>query len=191
MYHCQQEMIYVSGFLTCTQCGLSDMNQQQFIFGSHRVYHNKYYPYKRSKYFRSKLYLITGKKQCWNAERYQLALDTIRKYPFSNIKELHKILTQHNLGKLRKYVYNLFADVKGRRIIKINSFQSNQMLLQYKQFDRWYRTNIKRRNGINYNTMIYCLCKRNKIDNYQEIVLPNNSRNSIKVIEKFFNNLTN
>ena len=191
MYHCQQEMIYVSGYLTCTQCGLVNMDQVQFLFGSPQVYHSKYYPYKRSKYFRSKLYLITGKKQCWNTERYQTALNIVKEYSFSTISELHSILTKHNLVKMRKYIYNLFADIKGKRVIKISQYQQDRILFEYKKFDHWYRTHVRRRNGINYNSVIYYLCKRNNVNNYHEILLPRNSRITLKVIENYFNNLTN
>lgn len=199
---CECNLIIVSGFPTCIKCGVVQLDKVVLIPSyAHQSRNNEsfkkgsyyYIPYNRKFHWNSMLNLIMGRKQLTNATKWNEIVNDIKpsKDNFSTIQELRLIMKARGFSRYYKYIYNLWFDVKGYRIIDIKNIQ-DKLNNQFCQFQLWYRKKYKKRNLTNYNLLLKYLLKKNNVKNYEHILTPKKTSfmKSLCILKDFHNTLS-
>jgi len=156
----------------CPECGTMDFDKPIHV-------DHEYTPppclYKRRIYCLDKLKMMAGFKQS-GSKSYKPMIEILKERDFDNIKQLKKIMKELKYHTFYKFIYSIWFDIKGTRLIELTYTQldkiSNDFVdleYKFKQSDKHKRSNM-----LNYNSVIYYLLKKNKIKGYKHILLPYN-----------------
>ena len=190
---CGDEYVSViNGYNTCINCGrVSDVvlitdNSDNNMSYIQRV------PYKRITYFKHKINLLTG--------QYDYIPNAKLLFLISNIKNSKKrlslsrirfLLKKNNLSKYYKYIYSIYKDIYDEPLINIPNSVISEMIYRFIDIERYFKKNIKRKNMLSYNIILFCILKQNNIKNSDKILLPYNATKIKKILKRVIDSLNN
>ena len=175
---CQHDNQIIDGTYTCINCGIVSGYVFSDIYAPPKMYHI----YHRINYFREKLRLLTGQKQSTSV-KYQNMLNHLKTIKFDSVFELRKLLKLHNYNNFYKYIYNIYFDIKGTRLIKLTNSQTDLMVTKFLPIEREFKKIYKNKsNLLSYNIILYCLLKHYGHSCHQYVVLPKNSTKLTKKV---------
>ena len=177
-YECQEcrgELIFSNFFLTCIECGLTDLDECEMVyFEDYDAFIRKRSFYKRKLYAIEKLYMMTCRKPCKKAN-YDNCIKILAKKKFETIFELKKIMKDLKMNKLYPYIYLAFFDIKKVKLIYLSENQIDTITTEFVKTEMQFkRCVIKRKNMLSYYALIYLTMKQLGYDGYEHIILPNN-----------------
>jgi hypothetical protein len=83
----------------------------------------------------------------------------------------------HGYGKFYKYIYNIFYEIKGHRLININKIDIFKISLAFTQVEKEFLKKYPNKaNMLSYNVVIYCILKFFKYKCAEHIILPINKK---------------
>jgi ribosomal protein L37AE/L43A len=178
---CDKDMIIENDMWLCMHCGdmmngcISIENPGE-TYAEDTLNRRKKSIYSRRMYFVEKMNLICGYKRN-NSDTYQNVVDEVSSYRFDTIAELRHILKKKIKGgyKFYKHAHNIYADIKGVRLIELTQQQIQQLSQKFVVMDISFRgdkDNHKRKNMFSYQTIIYNLLKQENIPGYDSLFLP-------------------
>lgn len=173
---------------TCSQCGVMDIHSQRFQTSYAYVRHSKltkFVPYKRIIYFKQKLKLMTGQKQCLHTN-YNSVIETLRNEQFENIGELKKVMKRLNLSKFYKYAYSIFYEIKRIKICKLTFMDVDTIANDFHLFNLFYKKKYKNKYMFSYNEIIYLLLTKRGYDT-SYIVRPKRLKMIHNIFSEFIN----
>lgn len=172
---CDMQMTLIANsFYSCVGCGACG-ELQHFVADVN--YASKVSLYKRRIYCQEKLRLLNGDKLS-KSPIYNTIIKRLkkRKKPFKNVIQIKQKLKQLGYKKFYKYVYNIYFDLTGIRLIPLTSQQIDLIANQFVALEYNFKQDEthNRKNLFNYNSVISFLLKRNKIKGSKHILLPLN-----------------
>ena len=174
---CDGELQYVNHFLTCVDCGLTDLDKCQSIaMESSDEYIPKRSLYRRKLYALDKLRMLNAQKTC-KKPIYKTAIDKLRTSEFSTIHELKKLMKEHKYNKLYPYIYLIYHEIKQVKLIDLDWRQIDRIADEFVKMEIKFKTSektSKRKNMLSYNVMIYMIMKDLNYKGYDHILLPQN-----------------
>ena len=172
---CHGELIFINFFLTCTNCGLTDLDKCERVYlDDSETFIRKRSFYKRKLYAIEKLYMMTCRKPCKKAN-YDNCIKILAKKKFETIFELKKIMKDLKMNKLYPYIYLAFFDIKKVKLIYLSENQIDTITTEFVKTEMQFkRCVIKRKNMLSYYALIYLTMKQLGYDGYEHIILPNN-----------------
>lgn len=174
--------------MACIECGLCEL--EAFEEKSYMEY-GEYQPrrtlYKRRLYCTNKLQLMACYKIC-RMKGYRDMITFLKDETFDDLIELKRLLKKHKYNKFLKYIYNIWFDIKGEKLISLTeqdiSTISHQFVLLEIKFKNAGKEKHNRKNMICYNSLISILMKNVGNPGYEHVLLPNNHDHLIKVVNK-------
>jgi len=180
---CKGDFINYKNMKLCKICGSADESGYVLEKLEDDEYIKKKYFYKRRIYFIDRLKYIAEIKRTNKKELINFT-NSINKDEVNNIKDLYKILKKKKLSKYYKDLYNVYFDLKQIRLIKFNHDQITELSEEFVKIDIKYKScENNKKNMLSYNSIIYYLLKKHKIDGYEHILIPSNHKaNMLKII---------
>src|SRR2546423_6268063 len=118
-FDCRHSCIPIDGYYTCKECGCVDTTRNVFIERCPSFYRKYIHVYKRRSYFIERIHLMIGRKQSSSPE-YIRMLNYFKEHKFKSIHELRRLVKKNKFGKMLKYVYTLYYDLMGKRLINLS-----------------------------------------------------------------------
>lgn len=169
---CNVEKVYNNCFTVCPECGVADLDEL--------VYEDmQWVPppalYKRRLYCQEKLKLYAGHKMC-KSPHYRKIVKRLKSYDVDCIIELKQYLKEWKLKRFYKYIYNLYFDVTGLRLINLTSQDIDFLSRKFIELETRFKMTVenKRKNMYNYNSCLFLLMKHYGYGGYEHILLPLN-----------------
>jgi hypothetical protein len=180
---CEGDFINYKNMKLCKICGSADEDSYVLEKLEEGQYIKKKYFYKRRIYFIDRLKYMTGIKRTNKKDLIEFT-NSINKNDVNNIQDLYKLLKKKKLSKYYKDIYNIYFDVKKIRLINFNYKQISKLSKEFVEIDIKYKSyNNSKKNMLAYNSIIYYLLKKYKIDGYEHILTPSNHKeNMLKII---------
>lgn len=182
--NCDVSKLDFDGGLVCPNCGLYD--EHDFVyFHDDDQYHKKKTIYKRRQYFEDKLSTFACLKQS-RSPKYRSVVNMLKQVEFETIQELKDILKKNKLHKFYVHIFNIFYDIKGIKLIDIDSRDIKKLSSKFVELESKFRNDDdkKRTNCHNYNAVLYFLLKSEGYDCYQHIILPKD----FSIVQELFEN---
>jgi hypothetical protein len=172
---CRGELIFSNFFLTCIECGLTDLDECEMVyFDDYDAFIRKRSFYKRKLYAIEKLYMMTCRKPCKKAN-YDASIKILAKKKFETIFELKKHMKDLKMNKLYPYIYLAFFDIKKVKLIYLSENQIDKITTEFVKTESQFKScKIKRKNMLSYYALIYLTMKHLGYAGYEHIILPNN-----------------
>ena len=170
-------------FYYCESCGTIDFDKPVYV-------DHEWVPpaitYKRRLYCMDKLNLMSGKKQS-RSKIYQPMIKELKQHDFKNLKELKHVMKKLKYHKYYKFIYSIWFDIKGTKLITLTHNQIELISRQFVELEIKFKQSDKhsRKNMLNYNSLMYILLKKNKIKGYKSILLPYNHIVIVKTLNGF------
>lgn len=203
---CHASIINVNGTPTCSYCGICDLYKRQTIevmgimnpelaneTQERKTFTKKIYvPYNRKPYFKRLFELLAGHVQSPQTKQYKKMIQLLsnNNNTFQNMRQLRELLRKNGHQKYYQYIYNIWYEIKGERIIHITNEQFHKIMEKFRIFQNWYKKTIKTRNMINYSVLLQELLLHNKIKNAHLLYLPKKTEPSRSIIKPYFSKLT-
>ena len=130
--------------------------------------------YQRRSYFIERMNLIAGYKQS-RSPQYRSIVAKCGRYRFRTIRGLRRLMKRLGFNKFYKYIYNIFFDIKKRRLITLSQQQVATLADDFVTMESFFKQNKEkhgRNNIFSYSVMIYMILKRHKIKGYRHMLLP-------------------
>ena len=180
---CKVDKVILNCFKVCTQCGVMDIEDPSYEV---IPWTPTIALYKRRLYCQEKLKLYTGHKLCRSAQ-YRKIVKDLKTYDILNIIELKQYLKEWKQKRFYKYIYNLYFDVTGIRLIKLSSQDIDFLSRKFVEIEGKFKGSElhKRKNFFNYNSCIFLLMKKYKYKGYKNIILPLNHLHIAKVLRAY------
>ena len=174
---CDGELQYVNHFLTCVDCGLTDLDKCQSIaMESSDEYIPKRSLYRRKLYALDKLRMLNAQKTC-KKPIYKQAISKLRNLEFTTIHDLNKLMKTYKYNKLYPYIYLIYHEIKQVKLIDLDWRQIDIIADEFVKMEIKFKTSektSKRKNMLSYNVMIYMIMKDLNYKGYDHILLPQN-----------------
>lgn len=172
------------GMRVCVLCGVVDSYDvvEEFV-------HGEYVPttrsiYKRRLYCMEKIRSLCGHKiPCSKA--YGQVKRKLSKLSFDTIVELKQILKDMGKTTLYKYLYGIWFDLKGEKLIELTPHQQDILSLEFVELDGKFKEQQdqhKRSNIMSYASVLYFLMKKHNYKGYDHIILPYNNVRIMRLI---------
>ena len=176
---CDGELKYINFFLTCTGCGLTDLDKCESVaMESIDEYIPKRSLYRRKLYAMDKLRMLNAQKTC-KKPAYKKAIKQLRKLEFNTVDELKELMKEHGFNKLYPFIYLIYQDIKQVKLIDLSWRQIDKIADEFVKMELQFKSSAKtskRKNMLSYNVMIYMIMKRLRYPGYEHILLPKNNR---------------
>jgi hypothetical protein len=180
-----EKIIVEDGFYCCPECGLMDIDNPVTVKEFSEDYMPKAALYKRRLYAMEKMKLITGHKTC-RSYHYNKIVKELKEYDINTLVELKDYLKQLKLHKYYKYIYNIYFDLTGIRLITLSIQDMDFLSRKFVELESKFKASElhKRSNIFNYNSILYILMKKYKYKGYKNLLLPLNHLKISTVIKK-------
>lgn len=179
---CFHEWIDTEWLMTCHICGQVSDHNHKYIPEA-RYYNINYESvYHKSVYIKEKLDFLN----CNNfvrTESYIIMLNNLKNKHFETIFDLNRLLKSLKLNKFYKYIYQIYHDLTGKKLINLTVSNIHLLINQFKNLEGNMKIESIKSTNIPINIIIYVLMKHNKIHGYEFLILPKN-KNKIKIIER-------
>ena len=182
------EFILVNSYKTCVNCGATDLDSSEYVFEYFEPsrFCKRKSLYKRRQYFVEKLELIACRKRCHKLG-YRKVLDMLKNVEFDSIFTLRKKMKRLKLNKWYPYMYLLYYELTGIKLINISAGQVNTLTKQFLEIEFKYKDNENYKRYISgYNTIICFLLKNNNIEGYEHIILPKKTGQYKDIFDEIF-----
>ena len=180
---CNIDKVVQDCFFVCPDCGEMEID--------HPIYYDTDYAtkvalYKRRLYCMEKLKLYMGHKQC-RSPHYKKIVKDLKDHDVQSLIELKDYLKLWKCKKFYKYIYNLYYDVTGVRLINLTMQDADFLARKFVEVESQFKQSYihKRNNFFNYNSCLYHLMKKYGYKDYKHILLPLNHLKISKVLKKF------
>ncbi len=172
---CNSEMYITDGYFVCHSCGCVDMAKVQYITEYYnrdtaRIVYKQLIFYKRSNYFIHVLKMMTCKEMYTDTKIYKIA-KRLKKSKIKNIEKIKKWLKLKKYNNYIKYIYNIYFFAYDKKLIDLTNTEYQNIISDFKKYDRLYCKKISTRNQLNYNFIIYKLFSKRKYST-TNILLP-------------------
>ncbi len=128
--------------------------------------------YNRRNYFREKLKKYS-KLSNNNSDDYKKIINMLKKKNIKNIHDLKHKMRKLKLNKYRDFLYTIYHDIKGVKLINLNDTDITNLCNQFHNIERNYnKTSKKGKSMLNYDVVLYYLLKKNNFQCYTNIPLP-------------------
>lgn len=190
---CDIEYIAIKGNMLCPNCGIVDVYKivygESYSENSRRISGQPKLPYKRKVYFRQKLRLLGGYKQCMTDD-YENIILKLSSEKFETVHELKRIMQKKKMSKFYIYIYDIYFRVKGVKLLKLSHSDITNMTRQFTDFDRWYKNEYPNKSMMSYDVISLLLLKENKINTSDIIIIPKNYKKSELIFNKYLNKIS-
>jgi len=153
---CNHQWRDVDGMKTCIECGVTNLvnfTSEKYCIPTYKSYHVYY----RSHYFKEKLLLLGGYKQC-TKDGYNDMINDLKKLTIKNINHLRRYMKFNEYSKYYKYIYSIYYEITGKRAIHLTREQIDTLSTKFVQFEKIYKKMFSK--NPNYSVVIICLLKR-------------------------------
>ena len=178
---CDHEWIYNEWHDVCIKCGQTRDLSTQFKDTEQT---KKNPTYKRQKLFKEYLYNIN----CNNLPDPKIFFKIMEKLSgidFKTIFELKRIMKDLKLFSQYKHCYYYYQKIKKIKLINLTVAEMNILIDNFDSISKLFNKNKENRKYLpSMNVVLFICMKRNKIDGYENIILPSNSNSLIAKIEK-------
>lgn len=183
---CKHNYIHIDGHYTCIICGEVDLIRPVFAEKLINFYRGYVHVYHRRSYFIERLNLLIGKKQS-SSPNYIKAIEFFKNHKFKSVFELKRLMKKYRFGKLLKYVYTLYYDLTGNRLINLTENDILRLSNAFLEFEREFKHKYPdHKNILSYDMIIFHLLKKLGY-NYRVIIQPkSHKKNLLKFIEICF-----
>lgn len=160
---CKHDWRNVDGMKTCIECGIVNLfnfTSEKYVPSTYKNYHI----YLRSHYFREKLLLLGGFKQCIK-DGYNDMLKDLRTHNIQSITYLRRVMKQKGYSKFYKYIYNIFYELTGEKVIDLTRERIDFLMNKYIQFEKLYKKMFHK--NPNYSVVMICLLQKYGYNTYR------------------------
>lgn len=182
-----EKIIIDDAFYCCPECGAMDIDNPLMVKECIEDYTPKAALYKRRLYAMEKMKLMTGHKIC-RGKCYNRIVKRLSEYEheIDSLVELKDYMKQLKMHRYYKYIYNIYHDLKGVRLINLSSQDMDFLSRKFVELESKFKiSDLHKRNNIfNYNSILYLLMKKYKYKDYKNLLLPLNHLKIAKVIKK-------
>lgn len=180
---CDTELKQDTYFYYCHKCGTIDFDKPVYV--DHEWIPPKI-TYKRRLYCIDKLMMISGRKYS-RSKTYPLVIQKLKEYEINSLKELKQTMKILKYHRLYKFIYNIWYDLKKERLISLTGNQIDLLSREFVAIESKFKacTTHRRKNMLNYNSLIYILMKKHKIKGHRHILLPFNHIVIVKMLKRF------
>jgi predicted RNA-binding Zn-ribbon protein involved in translation (DUF1610 family) len=176
---CHTDMIVSNSMFVCPSCGITDLNSAFLVSYAYK----KKSVYMRRAYFVERLNLIAGFNQSKNPN-YSSTVDRLRRCRFNSIKKLRQHMKRLNMSKYYKFIYNIYFDIKGVRLIQLDRQTIQKLAKRFSQLQARFKTaEHDRKNFFSYSAVIYLIMKEHKIKGHDKMLLPRHVSRTLKLIK--------
>lgn len=181
---CMIEKKLIEGFYCCPQCGIMDIDSPSIVKEHVEDYIPKTALYKRRLYAMEKMKLMTGHKACRN-KHYNKIIKELGEYEIDSLVELKDYMKQCKMHRYYKYIYNIYYDLTGTRLINLSNQDMDFLSRKFVELESKFKLSDthKRNNIFNYNSILYLLMKKYKYKDYKNLLLPLNHLKIAKIIK--------
>jgi hypothetical protein len=189
---CKADWLMVNGTPTCTNCGICDIDKRAFQINKYSGTFNlswssRKVPYNRKRYFKTRLNLLMGYIQSPKTPAYKHMISQLKIcLAFNSIRQLRTSMKVQGFNKFYPFIYNIWYEVKGTRVVNISVAQYHILRKQFDDFNRWFRHTKKERNIVNYSVFLYAVLKHNNIEGYENLFLPQKNKHSFKIVKQYY-----
>lgn len=179
---CKHNYLVIGGSYTCILCGIIDPHKTAFSESLQRPFYRSYFIYHRKSYFMEKLNLMVCIKQSLSDD-YPAVVQFLKSQNFNTIFELKKLMRKYGYHKFYRYIYSIFYEIKGLKLIKLSLSQINFLTHEFLKLEHYFKREHPNKNSLlSYNVVIYLLLKKYNHESYKYILLPKNYRKIVKFI---------
>jgi hypothetical protein len=188
---CGANWVIVKGTPICTNCGICDNDRRVFQIdkyaGTFNFSMSRKIPYNRKRYFKTRLNLLMGYIQSPKTPAYKHMIKQLKIcLAFNSIRQLRTSMKVQGFNKFYPFIYNIWYEVKGTRVLNISVAQYHDLRKQFDDFNRWFRHNKKDRNIVNYSVFLYAVLKHNNIEGYENLFLPTKNKHSFNIVKEYY-----
>lgn len=168
-------------FMVCPNCGLTDIcafdysphinyNENEFIMRRSSTI------YKRRHYCIEKLKMMTGYKHS-NSKKYNEMIKSLKEHKnlIKNISDLKKIMKKLKYQNHYKYIYNIYKDVTGIKLIELSYKDIQLITTKFISLEMIFKGDSvvhRRKNMISYDLIIKNILKELKYKCHRHILVP-------------------
>lgn len=180
---CNVDKVNEECFKVCPECGVMDIDDPMY---EDIPYVPRTALYKRRLYCQEKLKLMSGHKIS-RSPRIRNIIKDLKDYHIESLVELKHQMKELKLKRFYKYIYNIYYDLTGERLINLSSQDIDFLSRKFVEVDSMFKQSDlhNRKNFFNYNSCIYLLMKRYKFKGYRHILLPLNHLTIAKVLKTY------
>lgn len=180
---CNVPLILYNYFFYCEQC--CEMNVSEPLYNDdYTDKKSKKTTYTRRSYFVEKLKMMSGHKQS-KSPIYNCIINRLSMIEFEDIYELKKIMKDLRFHTHYKYIYDIYKDLTGIKLIDLTYSDINIIADRFIQINDNFKININDRNNmISYNLLIRNIMKELGYGCYKYIIVPKKTRYIKKIYKK-------
>jgi hypothetical protein len=184
---CHIDLMEQFGMWYCPECGCVDSYGvvEEFVHGESGFITQRSL-YKRRLYFMEKIRSLCGHRNVMsNTASYRRLKKRLTKRNFSSIVELKQLLKEFKCNSYYKWLYTIWWDLKGTKLIELTPYQQDMLAVQFVEIDVKFKQQQgehKRSNIMSYASVLYYLMKKNLYDGWEHIILPYNNVKIMRLI---------
>ena len=179
---CNTLLLQDTYFKYCDKCGTIDFDKPIYVDHEWKAPQTLY---KRRLYCIDKLNMMACYKHS-RSKVYVKMIKELEEWEFNCVKELKCIMKELKYHKFYKYIYNVWFELKGTRLITLTHTQIDVLSQQFVEVESKFKQSDAhtRKNMLNYNSIIYILLRKNKIKGYKHILLPHNHIIMVQILRR-------
>lgn len=182
---CDILKVVVQSFPVCPECGTMDIDNPVYYMEVDTPYKRKS-TYKRRLYCMEKLKLMSRQKKS-NSPMYDKMIVALKRRKFSNLQELRTLMNKHGFNKFYKYIFNIYYDIKGVDLIRMDYHLMENISRQFVEYDTFFRQKREehqRKNMLSYTSIIHHIMTTMRIKDRNHLLLPHNHESTINTLKQ-------
>lgn len=180
---CNVDMVIRNSIYTCDRCGLSDVYNPLLVSSDRWIVKKSLYM--RRSYFIERLNLIAGFKNCGSSD-YNNVVKRLKRCKFKTIKRLRRHMKRLGFNKFYKYVYNIFYDIKGVRVVNLDRQTIQRLAAKFVKYNARFKTSSDlhgRKNIYSYSLIIYLIFQSEGINGFEKLLLPRQTAETLRLLK--------
>lgn len=178
-----------NNYLICINCGIIENN---ILFNTTEVNKILFFKstlfYKRRKYIKKKLDLMTEKIKIENHEEFDKIINLCSSVVENDPLKIITILQKHKLTKYKKYYYYIYYVLFNKKLINLSLKNKNDIINLFMNFEKELnKYNIKYLNS--YNLILRIIMKQLKIEDFKNILIAKTCSKNIDLYELILKNI--
>ena len=139
----------------------------------------------RRSYFIERLNHIAGFKQS-TSKQYNTIVKRLSRCKFKTVKRLRNHMKRLGFNKFYKYVYNIYFDIKGVRLVDLDRQTIQRLASKFVKYNHRFKSASDvhcRKNFYSYSLAIYLILKSEKIKGYSKLLLPRETAETLRLLK--------
>ena len=188
---CGGALVAGDAFLFCNACGTVDLDRATHgapLLESAQDWLRKPVLYKRRQYIRDRLLVMCGKKHS-RSPAYKGMVKELQAHGFEDLDGLRALMKELGYHKQYKFVYNVFFDATGVRLVDLDHHTIERLSDQFVALEAKFKAANQRseatgrKNMVGYSSLIWYLLKQNQLKGHEHVLLPLNHERMVRLLE--------